>query len=91
MKDRTGQRKNKKGTGQARLDMGSAPIPFIPPTLAAVAAAFELDGATTAMFARVNVDGARPQTREGWTLVLLAIRQACGQPRSRGEEGGAGR
>jgi len=79
MKDRTGQRRDKKGTGHTWLDTGRVPIPFTPPPLAAVAAAFTLDGATTAMLARVNVDGARPQTREGWTLVLLAVRQACGR------------
>jgi hypothetical protein len=38
----------------------------------------QLDAATTAMLAGIHVDGRRPATRDGWLLILLAIRQACG-------------
>src|SRR5215469_11350771 len=49
-----------------------------PPTLAALAEEMHLDAATTAMLAGIHIDGRRPATRDGWLLVLLAIRHACG-------------
>ena len=48
-----------------------------PPTLAALAEELGLDSATTAMLAGIHIDGHRPTTREGWLLILLAIRHAC--------------
>lgn len=48
-----------------------------PPALAALAEELALDAATTAMLAGIHVDGHRPTTREGWLLILLAIRHAC--------------
>jgi transcriptional regulator with XRE-family HTH domain len=51
--------------------------PETPPTLAALAAELDLDAATTAMLADINVEGRQPATREGWLLVLLAIRHSC--------------
>jgi hypothetical protein len=29
------------------------------------------------MLAGINLDGRRPATRDGWLLILLAIRHAC--------------
>ena len=49
-----------------------------PPALASLAEDLHLDAATTAMLAGIHIDGRRPVTRDGWLLILLAIRQACG-------------
>ena len=49
-----------------------------PPALASLAEDLHLDAATTAMLAAIHIDGRRPATRDGWLLILLAIRQACG-------------
>lgn len=51
--------------------------PEIPPALAALAEELELDATTTEMLAGINLAGSRPATRDGWLLVLLAIRHAC--------------
>ena len=50
----------------------------LPPTLREVAEEWGRDAATTAMLAGINVAGRYPTTREGWLLVWLAIRHACG-------------
>jgi len=60
----------------APIDYRAAP-PAISPALAALAADLALDADTTAMFARINVGGAQPTTRDGWLLVWEAIRHAC--------------
>lgn len=54
-----------------------APLATAPPTLAALAEELDLDAATTAMLASIKIDGYQPTTREGWLLILLAIRHAC--------------
>ena len=51
--------------------------PQVPPALSSLSEDLALDPATTAMLAAINVDGRQPATREGWLLVLLAIRHAC--------------
>lgn len=50
-----------------------------PPALASLAEELGLDAATITMLTGVNLDGRRPATREGWLLILLAIRHACAQ------------
>jgi len=49
------------------------------PALALLAAEFNLDAATMAMLAAINIDGYQPTSRDGWLLVLLAIRHACAE------------
>jgi len=49
------------------------------PALALLAAELDLDVATTAMLAAINIDGYQPTSRDGWLLVLLAIRHACAE------------
>lgn len=49
-----------------------------PPALASLAEDLHLDATTTALLAGIHIDGRRPATRDGWLLILLAIRQACG-------------
>lgn len=48
-----------------------------PQALALLAAELGLDAATTVMLAEINIGGYQPTTRDGWLLVLLAIRYAC--------------
>ncbi len=51
--------------------------PQVPQVLAALAEELELDATTTTMLAGINIDGYQPTTRDGWLLMLLAIRHAC--------------
>lgn len=51
--------------------------PSMPPALAALAEELGLDEPTVTMLAGINIAGRRPATRDGWLLILLAIRQAC--------------
>ena len=50
-----------------------------PPALAALAEELGLETQTTAMLASINVAGYQPATRDGWLLILLAIRHACAE------------
>ncbi len=49
----------------------------IPPALAALADEMSLDAQTTALLNALGLEGRQPTTREGWLLVLRAIRAAC--------------
>lgn len=60
--------------GEAILVVGASELS---PVLKALAEEFRLDEATVAMLSNIEVDGRRPTTREGWLLILLAIRHAC--------------
>ncbi len=51
--------------------------PQAPQVLAALAEELALDATTTTMLAGINIDGYQPTTRDGWLLMLLAIRHAC--------------
>jgi len=53
----------------------------LPPALAVVAVEDALDAKTLAMLRVIQVDGRQPTTPDGWRLVLLAIRAACGDGR----------
>lgn len=51
----------------------------ISPALAALADEMSLDAETTAMLSLIRLECHQPATREGWLLVLLAIRAACAE------------
>jgi transcriptional regulator with XRE-family HTH domain len=50
----------------------------VEPTLAALSAELGLDAQITAMLGGLHLGPCRPTTREGWLLIWLAIRAACG-------------
>ncbi len=66
------------GVPQAALaDVAPLATPEIPHSLAALATELRLDAEVTAMLSAIQLGGRQPATRDGWLLVLLAIRAAC--------------
>lgn len=68
--------------GLSPADLLGVPVPVavppeIPSPLATLSEDMGLDVQTTTMLAGIHLDGLQPLTRDGWLLVLLAIRHAC--------------
>jgi transcriptional regulator with XRE-family HTH domain len=65
--------------GELLVDPPIVVLPSVPAALSALAVELALDPATTTMLSGIQLDSRQPSTREGWLLVLLAIRHACAE------------